>query len=97
MHCLPDKQAENYFNSRPREGCDSAFANRNRHTAASTHAPASGCDLRGMLFTCSAIRFNSRTREWVRLPLAIASCLLSPLQFAHPVMGSGHTCPLFTG
>ena len=42
MHCLPDKQAENYFNSRPREGCDSAFANRNRHTAASTLAPARG-------------------------------------------------------
>ena len=42
MHCLPDKQAENYFNSRPREGCDSAFAYRNRHTAASTHAPARG-------------------------------------------------------
>ena len=42
MHCLPDKQAENYFNSRPREGCDSTFANRNRHTAASTLAPARG-------------------------------------------------------
>ena len=61
MHCLPDKQAENYFNSPPREGCDSAFANCNRHTAATTHALLRRATAQCKLFHDKTQSYNSRS------------------------------------
>ena len=71
MHCLPDKQAENYFNSRPREGCDSAFAYRNRHTAALTHAPARGATTVGQCLLLALAPSTRAPREGERPYLPI--------------------------
>ena len=50
------------FNSRTREGCDSAIDDATNKVSVSIHAPVKGAIPKILVFTCFS-GFNSRTRE----------------------------------